>query len=107
MKQSVVLYVFLLLSGALFAQKNTDLKNIKNLCGCFEVEFKYAETFAPDEEYQYHNRERITQATEWVVPVEEKKNKMVLQHLLVVNDTMVVKHWREDWEFQKQELLLY
>ena len=36
-----------------------DKAILKNLCGCFEVSFKYAETFSPDPNYKYHEREEI------------------------------------------------
>ncbi|MBL0181412.1 MAG: hypothetical protein IPP96_03575 [Chitinophagaceae bacterium] len=31
------------------AMAQTPDKNINKLCGCFEVEFKYAETFSPNQ----------------------------------------------------------
>ena len=34
---------------------------INKLCGCFEVDFKYAETFSPDPGYKYHEREELAQ----------------------------------------------
>src|SRR5690606_29547271 len=30
--------------------------------------------------------------------------KMALQHLLVIRDTMVIKHWREEWVYQSPVL---
>lgn len=107
MKKYTVLFFALISLSVALGQSVTDKKNIKGLCGCFEVEFKYSETFAPDDEYKYHNRERITQAKELVIPVEESVKKIVLQHLLVVDDTMVIKHWREDWEYESAVLFNY
>jgi hypothetical protein len=89
------------------AQSKTDRQNLDMLCGCFEVEFKYAETFAPDEEYEYHNRERINYAKEIVIPVERSDKKYVIQHLLVIDDTTIIKHWREDWTYENPVLLKY
>ena len=46
---------------ALPAQKEsigTGRQDIEKLCGCFEVEFKYAETFSPDPAYKFHERDR-------------------------------------------------
>jgi hypothetical protein len=99
--------ILLLLSPSLlFAQKKEEIAAINNLCGCFEVEFMYAETFAADSAYKlsapYHER-----ALEWVTPVESSGNKYVLQHLLAINDKMVIKHWREDWEYQKDSRLTF
>lgn len=89
------------------AQNKSDLTNIDLLCGCFDVEFKYAETFAPDDEYEYHNRERINWAREIVIPIEQTNKKISLQHLLVMDDTIVIKHWREDWVYESNNILTY
>lgn len=94
-----------LLTGLLFtakAQTKQEKNAIKNLCGCFEVEFKYAETFSPLQQYEFPKRYR-TKALEWVTPVEENDKKIVLQHLLLAGDSVIVKHWREDWEYEKKD----
>lgn len=85
------------LSTDLAAQ--TGKENIEKLCGCFSVNFKYAETFSPETTYKFHEREEMN-ATELVLPLEKTDKKMVLQHLLVVNDSMVIKHWREEWVYE-------
>lgn len=82
------------------AQQPKDRPNIEKLCGCYNVEFKYVETFSPDPAYQYHKREEITGGTELILPIEVSDKKIVLQHLLVVSDNVVVKHWREDWTWE-------
>ena len=88
------------------AQKSADLAAIKKLCGCFEVSFQYAETFSPRKEYTFDERYK-TSAREWVFVDEESKNKLVLMHLLIINDSTVIKHWREDWIYQNTDLLAY
>ncbi len=85
------------------AQSTEEKQAVKSLCGCFEVEFKYAETFASDTAYRFHPRYHAS-GLEWVVAEESSGEKWVLQHLLVIDDTTVIKHWREDWEFEKQDL---
>ena len=89
-----------------FAQLKEGKKNIDSLCGCFEVDFRYAETFSNDTTYELR-KPAYSRGLEYVVPVVVGKNKMVLQHLLVINDTMVIKHWREDWEFEATSRLEY
>ncbi len=84
------------------AQSPREKEAIKGLCGCFEVEFMYAETFAPDEEYEFPKRYHVG-GLEWVVPVESSDKKIVIQHLLQISDTMIIKHWREDWEYEKKD----
>lgn len=83
-----------------------DITAIKGQCGCHDVEFVYAETFAPDKNYTFKDRYRA-KGTEWVFVDEEQPGKLVIQHLLVANDTMVIKHWREDWLFQSASLLRF
>lgn len=81
-------------------------KYVEKLCGCFSVNFKYAETFSPHENYKYHDREEMN-ATELVVPVEKDEHKIILQHLLVINDSFIIKHWREEWVYESPILYEY
>ncbi|HRI24383.1 MAG TPA: hypothetical protein PLZ45_06880 [Ferruginibacter sp.] len=85
----------------------TPDKNINKLCGCFEVEFKYAETFSPDPNYKFHEREIINGGLEYVFPVEAGNKRIVLQHLLVITDSMIIKHWREDWTYENPVIWKY
>jgi hypothetical protein len=100
----LIMGVFIL--GNSDAQKSRDMEAIKGQCGCFDITFKYAETFSPDISYKFHDG-YVAHATEFVFVVEESKDKVVLQHLLAINDTMVVKHWREDWTYQNPHLLSF
>jgi len=84
-------------------KKKQDLEAIKSMCGCFEVQFNFAETFASDEDYKFHSNYR-SGAIEYIVPVEESKDKIVLQHILVIGGDRIVKHWRQDWLYQNTEL---
>ncbi len=86
--------------------KKEDIESIKSMCGCFEVTFNFAETFAPDEDYEFHENYRA-KGLEYVFAVEDEKNKIALQHLLIVNDTMIVKHWRQDWIYENEDLFVY
>ncbi len=88
------------MSMGLQAQTAKEQQAIKSLCGCYEVDFKYAETFAADEEYKFPPRYQVS-GLEWVVAVETSPSKFALQHLLVASDTFIIKHWREDWEYEK------
>lgn len=89
------------------AQTPKDKQNVDKLCGCFEVEFKYAETFSPDQNYKFHDREEISGGTEYVFPVEVSDKRIVMQHLLVVTDSMIIKHWREDWTYENPVIWKY
>lgn len=99
----VTIIVYLIASStSLQAQadkKNSDLEAIRSMAGCYEVEFKYAETFAPSEDYE-KSKNYATGALEWVEIAEDTGSKVVLQHILIVRDTMIIKHWRQDWVYE-------
>jgi len=99
MKSILFLSTLLAISATALAQPQKDIQNIERLCGCYSVNFKYAETFSPLETYKYHDREEMN-ATELALPVTREDGKVVIQHLLIVQDTMVIKHWREEWVYQ-------
>ena len=83
------------------AKKNEDIKSIKAMCGCYEVAFNFAETFQYSKDEKYApSKTKYEQGLEWVELVEDQPNKIVMQHLLIVGDTMIVKHWRQDWEYE-------
>ncbi len=88
------------------AQSTTEKQAVKNLCGCYEVDFKYAETFGGDKNYipskPYH-----LGGLEYAVAEETSDKKIVIQHLLVIDDSTVIKHWREDWEYEKGDWWLF
>ncbi|MEJ0103163.1 MAG: DUF6607 family protein [Bacteroidota bacterium] len=100
MRKIIGSLALLALTAGIQAQEVKGRPNIDKLCGCFEVEFKYAETFSPDKNYKYHDREEISGGTELTFPVEVSDKKIVMQHLLVITDSMIIKHWREDWTYE-------
>ena len=108
--KSLVLSVFLLTTflslEAQESKKVQDQKAIKGMCGCFEVSFKYTETFSPEIDYE-KKLDYTAYALEWAELVEDKSNEISIQHLLVINDTMVIKHWRQDWLFEDDSKFVY
>jgi len=102
------LFGLLCLTAASLAMQaqQTGKKNIDKLCGCFDIDFKYAETFSPNPDYKFHNREELG-ALELALPIESSDKKVVIQHLLVMGDSAVIKHWREDWVYEQSYLWVY
>jgi hypothetical protein len=98
-------FLFTLVAGA--QQLSGEKKMIEQLCGCFEVDFKYAETFSPDPDYKFHPREETGGVAELALPIEISDNKIVIQHLLIVSPTTVVKHWREEWTYENPVIWKY
>ena len=102
----IILGAALLSGTGLHAQQQAGKQNIDKLCGCFDVDFKYAETFSPVKDYKFHDREHMG-ATELALPIETTGKKVVIQHLLVMGDSMVIKHWREEWVYEPAFMLRY
>lgn len=105
--RNLYLAAFLVLaiqSTANAQQKGADM--IKKLCGCYDVTFTYAETFAPDSNYEFHDR-KTAHARELITPISITDKEIVLQHMLVVSDNYIIKHWREGWVYEADELLNY
>lgn len=102
MKQILAITAAITLSGmgGVAQDKEADKAAIKAMCGCYAITFDYAETFAPDTNYQFKDAYHAKADAEWVFVEEETEDKIVLQHLLVIGDTMVIKHWRQDWLYE-------
>lgn len=91
-----------------------DRKAILAMAGAYRASFEFLETvgyvpdFVPSRPYQ-------SWATEYVYVVEDSKEFISLQHIMVmffmnddkVSGPVVMKHWRQDWQYQKRELLTY
>ena len=114
MKKSLSIAIILSLTFVSFSQTNKsekDRESIKKMCGCFEVEFKFSETFNYSEDSLYIPSEnKIANALEYAQLVEEKEDLVMIQHLLIVGDESnphIVKHWRQDWLFENKDFYSY
>ena len=87
-------------------QKEKDIQAIKAMCGCYDITFKYTETFAPEIDYEKHH-DYTAYGRELALLIEDEPNKLSIQHILVVHDTMVIKHWRQDWIYENQKVFHY
>lgn len=89
-------------------KKQEDAKAIKSMCGCYEVKFNFAETFrySKDSIHYKPSKTKHDYGLEWVELVDDKNDKIVLQHLLITGNTeeSIVKHWRQDWVYQNTNL---
>lgn len=85
-----------------------DQKAIKSMCGCYEVQFNFTETFgySKDSINYKPSATKHENALEWIELLEDKPGKVVLQHLLIVGNGPddLVKHWRQDWAYENTEL---
>lgn len=92
-------------------KKQKDINAIKNMCGCFEVTFNFAETFNYSQDSLYKpSKTKTDKGLEWAQLVEDGKNKISIQHLLQVgrpDKPVIVKHWRQDWLYENRDLYSY
>ena len=89
------------------AQKKQDIEAIKEMCGCFEIDFKFSETFQYINDSNYSKSKNYSaKALEYAKLIKDEKDHISIQHLLVMGD-YIIKHWRQDWVFQNKDLLKY
>lgn len=95
------------LPAMLFGQNKKDRDAIKSMCGCYEVTFRYAETFQEGADSTYvPSKNSKSKALEWVEILEDKKDKIVLQHYLIAGrgeKMHIIKHWRQDWLYENTD----
>lgn len=102
-----LVFLFIMFNGIAQEEKKAqDINAIKAMCGCYDITFKYTETFAPEIDYEQHH-DYTASATELALLIEDGENKLSIQHLLVLMDTMVIKHWRQDWEYENTKVYHY
>lgn len=105
--------LLIMMSFGAFAQtkKEKDLASIKAICGCFEVNFNFAETFSYSKDSIYQPSEnKYDKALEWVQLVDSNEDFVSMQHLLIVGDILnpyVIKHWRQDWMYENTDSFPY
>ena len=81
-----------------------DREAILSMEGCHTLIFDFAEIFPADTigSKPYH-----AEGVEYVKVIQNDPDHISLQHLLVINDTMVIKHWRQDWILNAEKELNY
>jgi hypothetical protein len=99
-----------MISTAIFAQPSppkADLDAIKSMCGCYSITFDYAEVFPSDPSYEVRDPYHAEARAEWIFVVEEEPGRVALQHLLIVDEDRVIKHWRQDWVYENTDQYLF
>ena len=109
----LIITTLLLLNVKSFSQikKQKDVEAIKSMCGCYEVTFKFAETFNYSKDSTYTpSKNKIAYAVEWIDLTYIDKNSLIIQHILQMgkdSNAYIMKHWRQDWNYQNREFLIY
>ena len=103
-----LIIILLLVSPIIInAQKKQDIEAIKEMCGCFEIDFKFSETFQYINDSNYSKSKNYNaKALEYAKLIKDEKDHISIQHLLVMG-AYIIKHWRQDWVFQNKDLLKY
>ena len=87
-----------------------DRADILAMAGNYKVRFDMQESTAWRSGYTPLDR-KISGGFESVRVIEDSPKRIVLQHLLVVDDgtgkSAIVKHWRQDWEYEPAKVLVY
>jgi hypothetical protein len=83
-----------------------DKSYIKKMCGVYKVTFEFTETFASDTGYKYYPKYKEW-GIEYVFVTEESPKSITLQHLLIVNDSIIIKHWAQEWVYENTQLYSY
>ena len=112
LKQITYLLTFLVIfSVNSQSKKNKDKKSIKEMCGCFEIKFDFAETFIPNYDEDYTpSKNYSTGALELAQLDYEDKNNISIQHILIAGNSenpYIIKHWRQDWVYQNTNFYMY
>lgn len=92
-------------------KKTKDRNAIKEMCGCFEVTYNFAETFNYSQDTTYRpSATKRSAGLEWAGLIEDENNKVSIQHILQVGNPakpVTVKHWRQDWLYQNTDFYRY
>lgn len=78
---------------------------ILKMAGEYQVNFRFEELYSTKSGYE-NKKPDLSKGYEAVIVLENTPDKVVLQHLLMVGQH-VVKHWRQDWQYQPKEMWTY
>jgi hypothetical protein len=89
---------------------DADRASILAMAGNYKVKFDMRETTPWRADYT-PIPDKVSGGHEAVRVVEDSGRRIILQHLLVVDDgsgkPMVIKHWRQDWIYEPETVLVY
>ncbi|MEM6413481.1 MAG: DUF6607 family protein [Pseudomonadota bacterium] len=86
-----------------------DRAAILSMAGSYSVVFNFEETVSFAEGYELKDPYR-SGADEMVMVIKDEGDFISLQHILVVgpdDEKMPIKHWRQDWRFEPDEVLTF
>ncbi|WP_018146731.1 DUF6607 family protein [Henriciella marina] len=96
-------------AGEEAASFERDRQSVLAMAGDYKVTFDFIETVPFVEGYELKDR-KLSGGNEIVRVVEDTGDFISLQHILVVGPEdapIVVKHWRQDWRYEPQRVLVF
>ena len=104
MFQKTALLFLLQLPILALSLPENDVENIRNMTGCYEVSFEFAETFPRTKGYVLQ-KPYSSKGLEWIVEIESPNtNEIRLQHILIVGPERALKHWRQSWTYEPRQI---
>ena len=94
---------------AMSEQFEQDREAILAMTGDYRVTFDFTETVSFVEGYEL-KPPKLSGGFEVVRVVEDTGDFVSLQHLLVVgpaDNPMIIKHWRQDWQYEPTEVMMF
>ena len=97
------------------ANHEKDRRAILAMAGPYRTSFEFIETIGYTPGFE-HSRPYQSWGTEYIYVIEDRPDFISLQHLMVMFvagedgallGPFVQKHWRQDWQYQKEDLLEY
>ncbi len=92
-----------------------DRRAILAMAGPYRTSFEFLETVGYTPEFE-RSRPYQSWGTEYIYVVDERADFISLQHIMVmfvamengeVMGPIVQKHWRQDWQYEKPDMLVY
>lgn len=96
-------------------KKERDRRAILAMAGGYKVSFDFLEVLGFRENFQ-RDKPYQSWGTEYVYVLADEPDFISLQHVMVmvfvdsegqVSEPMVMKHWRQDWQYQAKQMLTY
>lgn len=78
---------------------------ILKMAGEYKVDFRFEELYSLKQGYELKDDD-LSSGHETVIVLENTPSKVSLQHILVAGG-QVVKHWRQDWEYEPTKMWSY
>jgi len=97
-----LLLLFLFAGSTLSLQAEApekDREAILAMAGEYDVAFNFRETIALSEGYKLKS-EYQEDAAELVIVTEDTGDRIALQHILLVGESRIVKHWKQIWTYE-------